>query len=85
MEILELLALSFDPVPITELIRKVGIKHIKAKKLLDSMQNTEWIREIPSPSDDQRFGRLYILGEKGEDILTIYTKKLKELFDGLND
>lgn len=84
MEILEILAFTLDPVPITELIRKVGIKHIKARKLLVGMQELHWIREVPSHSEDQRFGRLYNIDEEGEEILTIYIKKIKELFQQLS-
>ena len=84
MEILEILSFTLDSVPITEIIRKVGIKHIKARKLLEGMQELHWIREVPSHSDDQRFGRLYSIDEEGEEILMIYLKKIKELFQQLS-
>jgi predicted transcriptional regulator len=80
MEILEVLSLSSEPMSITELMRKVGIKHIKAKKILKSMCDVGWINESLSESLDQRFGSLFTIDSKGSDILNVYLQKIRELF-----
>jgi predicted transcriptional regulator len=80
MEILEVLLLSPTPLPITIVLRKVGIKHIKAKKLLESMVQIEWIATSFSDSKDDRFGDLFSLTKKGKEILSIYQKQIREFF-----
>lgn len=80
MEILEVLSLSSAPLPITMILRKVGIKHIKAKQVLESMIQTEWIMTAFSNSNDDRFGDLFSLTKKGREILGIYQERIREIF-----
>jgi predicted transcriptional regulator len=80
MEILEILSLSSTPLPVTVVLRKVGIKHMTGKKILRSMIKINWVTEAFSNTEDERFGNVFTLTKKGRDILFIYQEQIREIF-----
>jgi predicted transcriptional regulator len=83
MEVLEVLSLSSTPLPVTEILKKVGIKHITGKKILQSMLRTDWISESLSNSKDDRFGNVFALTKRGRNILGIYQEQIRVIFHQL--
>lgn len=83
MEILELVVTSNRDISITDILSYTRIKHIKAKQLLESMEQSNWIIEELSTNPDLRFKYVYHILPEGEEVLTIYLEKLKKLFSFL--
>lgn len=84
MEILEILVESFEPKSITDLSTSVRVKHQKAKSLLESMVNVEWIESITSMREDLRYKVLYKILPEGNNILKVYYERIEQLFNDLN-
>ena len=80
MEILEILLTNDQPVSITEIAQKVGLRHQKAKILLDSMEKAHWITTTFANTDDLRFKYCYIILQEGNKIISFYHQRLEKLF-----
>ena len=85
MEILEILLESDVPVSITEIAQSAGLRHQKAKMLLDSMEKTHWITTTFANTDDLRFKSCYIILPEGNKIISFYHQRLEKLFRFLSE
>jgi len=79
MDILEILAQSLDPIPITLLQRKIYVSNTKANFLLQHMQKLEWIKVTFNGTQDHRFSIFYTIDAKGSEIFSIYNQKIRKL------
>ena len=85
MEILELIVTGMSDISITDILFHTRIKHIKAKQLLESMEQSHWIEPCLSTNPDLRFKYIYKILPEGEEVLTVYKEKLRKLFSFLSD
>ena len=85
MEILELLVTSNKEISITDILLHTRIKHIKAKKLLESMERSCWIHSHLSTNPDLRYKAIFKILPEGFEVLSLYQEKLRMLFSYLSD